>query len=267
MSEAPVTAISVRGLSKIFGELEVLRSVSFDVEAGTTVCVLGPSGSGKSTLLRCINWMEEPTTGAVFLHGEPVGFSTSGNGRRIPMSERELASMRTRMGMVFQHFNLWPHLTVLNNVTEAPIHVQKRLRSEVEAEAHALLGRMGLAEKAEVFPHVLSGGQKQRVALARALATKPEVLLPAEPTSAPAPEIAGDIPSVMRDLSAEGLTMVVVTHEMGLAREAADRIIFLDEGRVTEIAAPSDFFANPETDRAKRFLARYGADMSKKGAA
>ena len=267
MREAEVSAISVRGLSKVYGQLEVLRNVAFDVAAGTTVCVLGPSGSGKSTLLRCINWLEEPTTGAIFLHGEPVGYLNSDDGGRVRMTERQLASMRSRMGMVFQHFNLWPHLTVLGNVSEAPIRVQKRPRSEVEAEARALLQRMGLAEKAEAFPHVLSGGQKQRVAIARALAIKPQVLLFDEPTSALDPEIVGDILSVMRGLSAEGLTMVVVTHEMSFAREAADRIIFLDEGRVTETAAPGDFFANPRTERAKRFLARYGADMSNRGAA
>lgn len=267
MPDGPVAAISVRGVSKVFGESEVLRNVSFDVEAGTTVCVLGPSGSGKSTLLRCMNWMEEPTTGAIFLHGESVGYRTTGNGRRIRMTERELASMRTRMGMVFQHFNLWPHLTVLQNVVEAPVHVQKRPRAEVEVEARALLERMGLAGKADAFPHVLSGGQKQRVAIARALAIKPQVLLFDEPTSALDPEIVGDILAVMRGLSAEGLTMVVVTHEMSFAREAADRIVFLDEGRVIETAVPSDFFASPGTERAKRFLARYGADISSRGAA
>jgi polar amino acid transport system ATP-binding protein len=264
MPEPSVPAISVLGLSKVFGELEVLRNVTFAVTAGTTVCVLGPSGSGKSTLLRCINYLEEPTTGAVFLHGDPVGYLNSDDGRRIRMTERQLASMRSRMGMVFQHFNLWPHLTVLGNVTEAPLRVQKRPRPEVEAEARALLARMGLAEKVDVFPHVLSGGQKQRVAIARALAIKPEVLLFDEPTSALDPEIVGDILAVMRDLSAEGLTMVVVTHEMGFAREAADLIVFLDEGRVIEAAAPGDFFANPKTERAKRFLARYDADTSRR---
>jgi polar amino acid transport system ATP-binding protein len=245
-------AVEVRGLSKRFGTHEVLTDISFKVGSGTTVCILGPSGSGKSTLLRCINLLEKPNSGEVFLRRERVGFA---NGAR--MSEKALAPTRVRMGMVFQHFNLWPHLTVLGNVIESPVHVLRRPRDECVAHAVKLIEKVGLADKQHVFPHTLSGGQKQRVAIARALAINPEVLLFDEPTSALDPEIVGEVLVVMKQLSTEGMTMIVVTHEMGFAREAADTIIFMDAGRIVETASPEEFFARPSTERAKQFLQRY----------
>ena len=221
--------------------------------SGTTVCLLGPSGSGKSTLLRCINFLEKPDEGSVFLHGRRVGV----NGDGALMKERELCATRVRMSMVFQHFNLWPHLTVLGNVIESPVHVLGKPRAEAIARGEELLAKVGLAEKKDVYPHLLSGGQKQRVAIARALAMNPELLLFDEPTSALDPEIVGEVLAVMEQLSEEGMTMVVVTHEMGFAREAADTIIFMDAGRIVETAAPEEFFSRPRTDRARQFLQRY----------
>src|SRR5262245_47683652 len=203
--------VEVRQLSKSFGPLRVLRDVSFEVRAGRTLCVLGPSGSGKSTLLRCINFLERPDQGAVFLRGQRVGFVQTAAGRERAMTDRELARLRTRFGMVFQHFNLWPHLTVLGNLIESPIHVQHRRRDEVVAEAEALLDKIGLRDKRDAYPSRLSGGQKQRVAIARALAMRPEVLLFDEPTSSLDPELVGEVLAVMRNLVREGQTMIVVT--------------------------------------------------------
>jgi polar amino acid transport system ATP-binding protein len=251
--------LSVTGLSKSFGSLQVLHNIDFSVARGETVCLLGPSGSGKSTLLRCINWLERPDSGRILLDGEPVGISRGG----VVMGDRDLAHMRTRIGMVFQHFALWPHLTVLQNVMEAPLHVQHRPKAEVLEESEALLRRVGLYDKKDVFPARLSGGQKQRVGIARALAMKPAVLLFDEPTSALDPELVGEVLAVMRDLAAEGMTMVVVTHEMAFAREAASRVIFMDMGAVVEIGQPEAFFSAPTTDRARQFLLRYsGAAVS-----
>ena len=227
--------------------------VSFQVDKGETVCVLGPSGSGKSTLLRCINWLERPDAGQIYLKGQPVGVMASG----VVMNDRDLSRLRTRIGMVFQHFALWPHLTVLQNVTEAPIQVQRRPKAEALDEALALLAKVGLADKRDAFPSRLSGGQKQRVGIARALAVRPDLLLFDEPTSALDPELVGEVLLVMRDLAREGMTMVVVTHEMGFARDAATRVIFLDRGRVVEQAPPEQFFARPQTERARQFLQRY----------
>ena len=251
---APVPVIAVRGLGKSFGSLRVLKAINLEVDAGKTVCVLGPSGSGKTTLLRCINFLEQPDEGEVFLAGERVGYV--GDGCARPMSQRELARIRTRIGMVFQHFNLWPHLTVLGNLIEAPVQVQKRSRNEVVAEAEKLLEKIGLQDKRDAFPSRLSGGQKQRVAIARALATRPQVLLFDEPTSSLDPELVGEVLSVMRDLASDGQTMMVVTHEMGFAREAADEIVFLDDGAVVERASPERFFTEPSTKRAQQFLQR-----------
>jgi len=245
-------AVAVRGLGKHFGANEVLSDIDFEVRSGTTVCILGPSGSGKSTLLRCINFLEKPDRGEIFLCGDRVGFA---NGR--VMKEKHLSPTRVRMGMVFQHFNLWPHLTVLGNIMESPIHVLRRPRHECQAQALQLLEKVGLAHKKDVFPQTLSGGQKQRVAIARALAMNPEVLLFDEPTSALDPEIVGEVLAVMKQLSQDGMTMIVVTHEMAFAREAADEIIFMDAGRIVEIAPPEKFFLDPRTDRARQFLQRY----------
>jgi polar amino acid transport system ATP-binding protein len=260
MSEAGVgigPVIEVRGLSKSFGPLRVLRGVNLKVSAGRTLCVLGPSGSGKSTLLRCINFLERPDEGAVFLRGQRVGVQRTASGRERGMTDRELARIRTRFGMVFQQFNLWPHLTVLENLVESPIHVQRRPRGEAVREAEALLDKIGLNDKRDTYPSRLSGGQKQRVAIARALAMKPEVLLFDEPTSSLDPELVGEVLSVMRELAREGQTMIVVTHEIGFAREAADEVMFIDEGAVVETAAPDRFFDNPATPRVRQFLQRF----------
>src|SRR5580704_8540128 len=250
--------LDVAGVSKRFGPLEVLSDISFKVAKGETVCVLGPSGSGKSTLLRCINWLERPDAGQIYLNGVEIGVTGGG----LVMTDRELSRIRTRIGMVFQHFALWPHLTVLQNLMEAPVQVQKRPRAEVRDEALALLAKVGLSDKRDVFPAKLSGGQKQRVGIARALAMRPDLLLFDEPTSALDPELVGEVLVVMRELAREGMTMVIVTHEMGFAREAATRVLFLDHGRVVETGPPEQFFSNPETDRARQFLQRYAGHVA-----
>jgi len=245
--------LSIAGLVKRFGAHTVLDGIDLQVERGETVCLLGPSGSGKSTLLRCINWLEVPDAGRVLLEGETIGVSTGG----VVMGDGQLSRMRTRIGMVFQHFALWPHLTVLQNVMEAPVHVQRRSVDEVREEARALLERVGLSAKHDAFPAHLSGGQKQRVGIARALAMKPSLMLFDEPTSALDPELVGEVLTVMRDLARDGLTMVVVTHEMSFARDVADRVVFMDAGAIVETGAPEEFFGAPRTERARQFLLRY----------
>jgi len=216
------------------------------------MCILGPSGSGKSTLLRCINFLEAPDEGEVFLRGERIGFKGA-----VPQKERDLGATRARMGMVFQHFNLWPHLTVLGNVIESPVHVLRKSREQTVEKAKELLTMVGVADKMHVYPHTLSGGQKQRVAIARALAMEPEVLLFDEPTSALDPEIVGEVLAVMRQLVNDGRTMIVVTHEMAFARDAGDTIVFMDAGAIVETAPPEEFFTRPRTERAQQFLQRY----------
>jgi len=253
--------LDVAGVSKRFGDVEVLSDVSFQVDKGETICVLGPSGSGKSTLLRCINWLERPDAGQIFLNGERVGINNAG----IVMGDRELSRIRTHIGMVFQHFALWPHLTVLQNLMEAPVQVQKRPKAEARDEALALLAKVGLSDKRDAFPAKLSGGQKQRVGIARALAMRPDLLLFDEPTSALDPELVGEVLVVMRDLAHEGMTMVIVTHEMAFARDAATRVLFLDRGRVVETGPPERFFSNPDTERARQFLQRYAGDIASNG--
>jgi polar amino acid transport system ATP-binding protein len=250
--------LDVAGVAKRFGNVEVLCDVSFQVDKSETICVLGPSGSGKSTLLRCINWLERPDAGQIYLNGTRVGI----NGAGIVMSDRDLSKIRTHIGMVFQHFALWPHLTVLQNLMEAPVQVQRRPKAEVRDEALALLSKVGLIEKRDTFPAKLSGGQKQRVGIARALAMRPDLLLFDEPTSALDPELVGEVLVVMRELAREGMTMVIVTHEMGFAREAATRVLFLDRGRVVETGSPDRFFSNPQTERARQFLQRYAGDAA-----
>jgi polar amino acid transport system ATP-binding protein len=249
--------LDVRNVVKSFGAHRVLDDVSLTVASGATVCVLGPSGSGKSTLLRCINFLAPPDAGEIYLKGARVGFQPGRKGAMVPMSDAELARMRTRIGMVFQHFNLWPHLTVLGNVIESPIHVLKRRRDDVIAQAESLLQKVGLSEKRDVYPVRLSGGQKQRVAIARALAMNPELILFDEPTSSLDPELVGEVLEVIGGLAQEGYTMVVVTHEMGFAREAADEIAFIDHGRLIERTEPEAFFTKPSSDRARQFLQRY----------
>ena len=261
LGDADKPVLSVCGVSKSFGAHQVLEDIDLDIRRGETVCLLGPSGSGKSTLLRCINWLEPPDAGMILLSGQRVGLQPGGN---LRMPDRELAKIRTRMGMVFQHFALWPHLTVLENVMAGPKYVQRRPSSEVLEEAHALLKKVGLAEKASAYPARLSGGQKQRVGIARALAMRPSLLLFDEPTSALDPELVGEVLDVMRGLVAEGMTMLVVTHEMAFAREAADRIVFLDHGRVIEANSPERFFSAPATERVRQFLARYSSEITTK---
>jgi polar amino acid transport system ATP-binding protein len=257
MAEAS-KVLDVAGVSKRFGDIEVLSDVSFQVDKGETICVLGPSGSGKSTLLRCINWLERPDAGQIYLNGERVGINNAG----IVMGDRELSKIRTHIGMVFQHFALWPHLTVLQNLMEAPVQVQRRPKAEVRDEALALLAKVGLGDKRDAFPAKLSGGQKQRVGIARALAMRPDLLLFDEPTSALDPELVGEVLVVMRDLAREGMTMVIVTHEMAFARDAATRVLLLDRGRVVETGSPDKFFSSPDTERARQFLQRYAGDIA-----
>jgi len=248
MSDIP--AVRIDRLSKSFDGVEVLRDVDLVVNKGEVVSVLGSSGSGKSTMLRCINWLEEPDRGSVFIAGERIGVDASG--RR--MKNRELARLRARTGMVFQGFNLWPHLNVLQNVMESPIQVKGMAREQARATAVALLEKVGMEHKQDAFPYTLSGGQKQRVAIARALAMSPEVILFDEPTSALDPERVGEVLQVMKNLSGEGYTMIVVTHEMEFARAVSDQVVFLDKGRIIEKSAPDIFFSNPETERVRRFL-------------
>ncbi|PVX79914.1 amino acid ABC transporter ATP-binding protein [Paraburkholderia unamae] len=248
------TVLRLNGISKSFGENPVLRDVSLTVHKGETVCLLGPSGCGKSTLLRCVNWLEVPDAGTVHVSNQRMGVR---EGSSIKMSDAELARSRARIGMVFQHFALWPHLTVLQNVMEAPLHVLGRPREAVRAEARELLERVGLAGKMDAFPSRLSGGQKQRVGIARALAMKPDILLFDEPTSALDPMLVGEVLNVMRSLAQEGATMVIVTHEMEFARQVASRVVFMDAGQVIESAPPERFFGAPQTARAREFLARF----------
>ncbi|EMR06851.1 Arginine transport ATP-binding protein ArtM [Bhargavaea cecembensis DSE10] len=235
--------ISVKGLVKSFGDLEVLKGISTEVDAGQVIAVIGPSGSGKSTFLRCLNKLEEPTGGTV----EIAGFN-------ITDKKADIRAARQEIGMVFQHFHLFPHLTVLGNLTYAPMKVRGESKAQAEEKARTLLKRVGLSDKADSYPASLSGGQKQRVAIARALAMEPKLMLFDEPTSALDPEMVKEVLDVMKDLAKSGMTMIVVTHEMGFAREVADRVLFLDQGKLVEEGTPDEFFSNPKTDRARDFL-------------
>jgi len=251
--------VEVHGVHKSFGTLEVLHDVDLVVEPGSVTVVLGPSGSGKSTLLRSINHLEKVDRGFVALDGELVGYRRRpyrGGERLHELKEKELLRQRTRFGFVFQSFNLFPHLTALDNVVEAPVSAQGRRRGEVEAEARELLARVGLADKADVYPRQLSGGQQQRVAIARALAMRPAVLLFDEPTSALDPELVGEVLGVIEDLASSGTTMIVVTHEIGFARKAADRIVFMDAGRIVEHGTPAQVLDAPRHERTRAFLAK-----------
>jgi len=250
LNSPTIAALQVTGLNKSFAGRPVLHDIDLQIATGETVCLLGPSGAGKSTLLRCLNWLEVPDSGTIQIAGQRIGFDA--NGRK--MSERHIAEIRTRTGMVFQNFALWPHLTVLQNIMEAPLYVQRRPKQEVRQEALALLANVGLSDKADVYPATLSGGQKQRVGIARALASRPQLLLFDEPTSALDPERVSEVLSIMQSLAQAGMTMVVVTHEMEFARRSADRIVFMDHGRIVEAAAPETFFNAPQTTRAKEFL-------------
>jgi polar amino acid transport system ATP-binding protein len=254
MAEFALRAMNIR---KSFGALEVLKDVSINVAPGEVACILGPSGSGKSTFLRCLNWLSPPTGGEVWIGTERLGIQKGKDGREVSVSETKLGEQRSRFGMVFQSFNLWPHRTALQNVIEGPVIVRGTPVAEARNKGMALLERVGLACKCDVYPARLSGGQQQRVAIARALAMEPEVLLFDEPTSALDPELVGEVLDVMRTLAAQHKTMLVVTHEIGFARDAADRVIFMDQGLVVEEGKPSDVLRNPREPRFRKFLDRH----------
>ncbi|MBP5652368.1 MAG: amino acid ABC transporter ATP-binding protein [Lachnospiraceae bacterium] len=237
--------INVKDLHKNFEDLEVLRGVSVEIEKGDVMCVIGPSGSGKSTFLRCLNLLEKPSSGQIIFEGDDL------TGKDIDLDQH-----RQKMGMVFQQFNLFPHMTVLGNLTCAPMMLKKTPKDVAEKKAMELLERVGLADKANEYPNTLSGGQKQRVAIVRALCMEPDVMLFDEPTSALDPEMVGEVLEVMKELAADGMTMVVVTHEMGFAREVSNRVIFLDEGVIVEQGTPDEIFNHPQSDRLKSFLAK-----------
>ena len=238
-----MSMIEIKGLRKSFGDHGVLKGIDQNVEEGEVLCIVGPSGSGKSTMLRCINRLEEPTGGEIFIDGEAV-------------TDKNVDAMRTKMGMVFQSFNLFPHKSVLENLTIGPLNVKKADKKESEEKAMMLLERVGLAEKAHEYPRNLSGGQQQRVAIARALAMDPEVMLFDEPTSALDPEMVGEVLDVMKSLAREGMTMIVVTHEMGFAKEVADKVIFMDGGYIVEQGTPDAVLNHPQMDRTKDFLSK-----------
>lgn len=244
-------AVEIRNLHKSFKQLHVLRGIDLDVQQGEAVVLLGSSGSGKSTLLRCINFMEEPNEGQIRINGDLIGTERSG---RMVYRESELCKLRTRVGMVFQHFNLFPHKTVLENVMEGQLVVLGRSKAEASEKAMLQLARVGLAEKAPEYPARLSGGQKQRVAIARALAMDPEVMLFDEVTSALDPELVGEVLKTMRQLAEEGMTMVCVTHEIGFAYHVANKVCFLNEGKILEQGPPQEVLKNPKTDRVREFL-------------
>jgi len=253
-SDAPV--VSAVDVHKSFGSNKVLKGIDIDVSAGEVVTVLGPSGSGKSTFLRCINQLEEIDSGAIFVDGEQMGYELRGE-RLYHLPDSAVRRQRRKIGMVFQHFNLFPHMTALQNVVEAPIGIHGRDKTEAREEAMELLRRIGLAEKANSYPRQLSGGQQQRVAIARALAIKPQLLLFDEPTSALDPELVGEVLATMRDLAEGGLTMLVVTHEISFAREAAHRVVFMDGGVVVEDGKPDDVLNDPQHARTRQFLNRF----------
>ncbi|WP_329125767.1 amino acid ABC transporter ATP-binding protein [Streptomyces sp. NBC_01353] len=247
--------VEVRSVHKSFGALDVLRGVDLDVRAGEVAVVLGPSGSGKSTLLRTINHLEKVDSGRISVDGTLVGYRRSGN-KLHELREREILKQRTRIGFVFQNFHLFPHLTVVENIVEAPVWALKRPRKDAVAAAEKLLDRVGLADKAEAYPGQLSGGQQQRVAIARALALEPTLLLFDEPTSALDPELVGEVLDVIKDLAASGTTMIVVTHEIGFAREVADTVVFMDEGRIVEQGPPAEVLDSPRHERTRAFLSK-----------
>jgi polar amino acid transport system ATP-binding protein len=253
--EPTTPMVQMRHVHKSFGPIEVLHDVNLDVMPGEVCCLVGPSGAGKSTLIRCINYLETISSGIIRVDGALVGYREA-NGRLYELDEREAARSRRGIGMVFQHFNLFPHMTVLGNIVEAPMGVAKLSRAAATERARELLERVGLSDKEQAYPRELSGGQKQRVAIARALAMQPRLMLFDEPTSALDPEIVGEVLDVMRGLAAEGQTMIIVTHEMGFAREVADRAVFMDQGRVVEVGPPRQVLGAPEQERTRAFLSK-----------
>lgn len=253
-NETPM--VSVRGVHKFFGNLHVLRGIDLDIAPGEVCVILGPSGSGKSTLLRCLNQLEEINAGKVSVEGELLGYREDTKGQLHELPDKVIASQRSRIGMVFQRFNLFPHKTALENVMEAPVHVAKVDKATAKARALELLERVGLADRADHYPSELSGGQQQRVAIARALAMDPEIMLFDEPTSALDPELVGEVLQVMKDLAASGMTMAVVTHEIGFAREVADTVVFMDEGVIVEMGSPAEVIDNPQEERTREFFSK-----------
>ncbi len=251
-----MAVLEVKNLSKSFGALEVLNDISFEVEKGEAVAVIGPSGSGKSTLLRCINQLEKANGGTIRICGIEM-LAPNENGKSVYADKNTLREIRLKTGLVFQNFNLFPHMTVLRNITEAPVCVLKKSKEEATATAMELLKKMGLESKAKSYPCELSGGQQQRVSIARALALSPEILFFDEPTSALDPELTGEILKVIKELAAEGMTMVIVTHEMGFARDVADKIIFMEGGYIVEQGGPDQLFGENASERVKQFLARF----------
>jgi octopine/nopaline transport system ATP-binding protein len=256
VAPADAPAVSVRDLRKSFGQLEVIKGVSLEAREGDVISILGASGSGKSTMLRCINMLEVPDSGEIRIGGEEIRLRKGRRGME-PADSRQVDRIRSRVAMVFQSFNLWSHMTILENVTEAPVHVQKRPRAECVAEAEELLAKVGIADKRNQYPSHLSGGQQQRAAIARALAMRPQVMLFDEPTSALDPELVGEVLRVMRSLAEEGRTMLVVTHEMGFARDVSSRVMFLHKGVVEAEGPPAELFGAPISERFKQFISTH----------
>ena len=250
------TALLVEDLHKYFGADEVLKGISLEAQEGDVIALLGASGSGKSTFLRCLNLLETPTSGKVYVGGELIRMKKNRYGETVPEDIKQVERLRTRLGMVFQQFNLWSHMTVLENVIEAPVHVQNIPKKEAIEKAEALLHKVGIYDRKDYHQAHLSGGQEQRVAIARALAMEPDMLLFDEPTSALDPELVGEVLRVMRQLAEEGRTMVVVTHEMGFAREVSSRVIFLHEGGIEEEGSPQEVFSNPSSERFRQFVSK-----------
>ncbi len=250
-------AISVRGVSKRFGSIEVLHGIDLDIPNGQVTCVIGPSGSGKSTLLRCMAFLEEATEGTILINGEPLGFSQEVGAARVRLSPQRIREVRSHIGMCFQQFNLWPHMTALGNVSEALKTARGVPKAQAEERAMAQLRKVGLEDRAGHYPSQLSGGQQQRVAIARALACEPKIMLFDEPTSSLDPELTGEVLKVMRDLAADGMTMVVVSHEIGFAASVANRITFLDEGKLLLQGTPAEVFGKPRHPRLDQFLDTY----------
>jgi octopine/nopaline transport system ATP-binding protein len=251
-----IPAVSIRDLHKSFGQLEVLKGISLQAREGEVISILGASGSGKSTMLRCINMLEVPDSGEIHIGGEEIRLRKGRHGVE-PADRAQVDRIRSRVAMVFQSFNLWSHMTILENVIEAPVHVQKRPKAECIAEAEALLAKVGIADKRDQYPSHLSGGQQQRAAIARALAMHPSVMLFDEPTSALDPELVGEVLRVMRALAEEGRTMLVVTHEMGFARDVSNRVVFLHKGVIEEDGPPAAVFGSPKSDRFRQFISSH----------
>lgn len=249
-------ALKVKDLHKSFGSHEVIKGVSLEAQKGEVIAILGASGSGKSTFLRCINLLETPNSGEVWLAGEQMRMTQNRRGEIVPQDLRQVEAMRARLAMVFQGFNLWSHMTVMENVMEGPLYVQGTPKAQAREKAEALLAKVGLSDRSDYYPAHLSGGQQQRVAIARALAMDPDVMLFDEPTSALDPELVGEVLGVMRDLAEEGRTMLVVTHEMGFARDVSTRTVFLHQGEVCEEGPPAELFSNPQTPEFQAFLSR-----------